>query len=401
MVESNLIKIGLAGRTNSGKTTTIRTLMRRTVGVVGDKPNVTQEVERVRSGYDNEPHTNLHVGIQAIFYDCPGFQMASLSRHYINKLPDLLELDPKAKYDARAIEAIVEVDVVIYVANLEDVPNDSYVNEIELIKALGKPCVVLLNKFRQRAEEGTKSGAEDRANQWKIKISDISSFPVLYFDAHWKNPSSTKELYTIIKELIPAERRILFEEGLKKFDESQDSLRRSITSALVKLIDTSRQKVSVDEGKDGVSYNNWELALQKKVEKMIRNALEEYFETIYEIYKLNAKQNTNDEITYSQYSETRFWNVVTTGTTVAGVGTAVGSATGAAIGAVLGFFGLAGIGSLPGAIAGAQIGATVVGALGLGLGAISSTDTHHECQVSEEFLQATFDRGVGLAYAMA
>ena len=401
MVDGNLVRIGLAGRTNSGKTTTIRTLMRRAVGVVGDRPNVTQEVEKVRSSYGDEPHTNEHVGIQAVFYDCPGFQMASLSRHFINDLPHLLELAPKAQYDAIAIEGIKKVDVVIYIANLEDVPNDSYVNEIELIKALDRPCVVLLNKFRQRAEEVSGNGARERAYQWEEKIAEISNFPVLYFDAHWRNPSSTEELYKIIKQLLPAERRVLFEEGLNNFYHSQKLLRKKIASALVQLIKTSRQEISVDEGKDDVAFGYGASALRQKLESMTRNAIEKYFETICAIYKLNAAPNANDDIAYSQSSETRFWEIITGGTTIGGMGTAFGSATGAAIGAVVGFFGLAGAGAVPGAIAGAQIGATIVGTIGLGLGAIGSTNTHHEGQVSEEFLKATFDRGVGLAYAMA
>ncbi|MDJ0556217.1 MAG: DUF3482 domain-containing protein [Microcoleaceae cyanobacterium MO_207.B10] len=400
MTDGNLIRIALAGRVNSGKTTMIRTLMRRVVGVVADRPNVTKEVEKVRSD-GNDPHRNSYQGIQAIFYDCPGFQMASLSRHFINKLPELLKLDPKAKYDAVAIEAIKEVDVVIYVANLEDVPNDAYVNEIELIKTLEKPCVVLLNKFRQRAKEVSKSNTLERANQWKEKINQISSFPVLKFDAHWKAPLGTEELYKIIKELLPYERRILFEEGLNNFYNSQEDIRRKISLTIVELISTSRQRVSVDEMKDDIGPGDGESALKKKLENMVREALEKYFKTISEIYKLNAIQNTNDDIVYSQHVESRFWAVVTSSSTIAGVGTAFGSATGAAIGAVVGFFGLAGVGAGPAAMLGAQIGATIAGISGLGLGALSGQKTHYEGQVSQEFLQSTFDKGVGLAYAMS
>lgn len=37
------VRIAVAGHTNTGKTTLIRTLMRTVVGEVGDSPNVTQQ----------------------------------------------------------------------------------------------------------------------------------------------------------------------------------------------------------------------------------------------------------------------------------------------------------------------------------------------------------------------
>lgn len=210
--ESNLIRIGFAGRTNSGKTATIRTLMRKAVGVVANKPNVTREAEDYTA--DN---SGVYIGIQAVFVDCPGFQMASLSRHFLDKFDDLLKIDPKAIYDVRAIKALREVDVIVYVADLSNVPDDSYINEIELIKSLGISCVIVLNKFRKTFEEGNRTSAAEMIAQWRAKLREICHFAVIQLDAHWEKPSQVKELYRLISNSLKKDRNVLFEEGLRKF----------------------------------------------------------------------------------------------------------------------------------------------------------------------------------------
>lgn len=398
MVKEDLIRIALAGKTNSGKTTMIRTLTRQAVGVIADRANVTQEVNKISSDADDV--INRHIGIQAIFYDCPGFQMASLSRHFIHNLPELLKLDPKAKYDAIAIEAIKEVDVVLYVASLEDVPNDDYVNQIELIKALKKPCIVILNKFGQRVGDELQNEIKERAKQWKSKIHEISTFKVIHFDAHWKNPSSTNKLYKTIENLIPTERSTLFKAGLQKFYENQQNLRKRIALTIADLIIKSRESVNLDLFKDDILPEEEDLALKNKIENEITKAIKDYYEKIHQIYKLNATFNANDKIAYSKRSETHLSTVVSGGTASAGVGTVFGTAMGGAIGWVVGFFGTGGVGAVPAMLAGARFGATCTGILGLALGSIGSTNTYHEAQLDEEFLQVIFDKAVGLAYAM-
>lgn len=391
MSDTNLVRLGFAGRTNSGKTTTIRTLMRRAVGVVGDRPNVTQLVEELKD--PENPHTNTHTGIQAIFVDCPGFQMASLSRHFINDFDTLLKMDKKAIYDARAIEALKKVDVVVYIANLEDVPNDDYVNEVEIIKALQKPCIILLNKFRKRSEEGSNQGAEDRANQWKIKMSQVSDYPMLLFDAHWKRPSSTREFYRLIKEALPQDRKILFEEGLKNFYKQQKEVRNDVSTAIVELILNCRKRVEIVGGE--------KKKVEKKLQKQVEEAFESFFSRISTIYKLSASQNADDDFSYNHSSRTDFWDVISTGATGAGGGAALGGAIGGAVGAVVGFFGGFGVGAGPGALAGAQIGATILGTIGGGGGGFLGIDQRHKGQVSEQYLKLVLDKSIGLAYAMA
>ena len=111
------ITIGLAGHTNVGKTTLIRTFTKTTFGEVHDRRNVTKYAEIKR--YD---------ALQATFVDCPGFQNANLLLTYWK----VKEIDPEAAskvlatfpkeqiiYDERAMEAITSCDIVLYVATLE------------------------------------------------------------------------------------------------------------------------------------------------------------------------------------------------------------------------------------------------------------------------------------------
>ena len=401
MAEGNLVEIGFAGKTQCGKTTTIRTLMRKAVGVVGDSPNMTQQVAKYRSSSEGNPQNYKYTGIQAIFVDCPGFQMASLSRHFIDDLKGLIKMDKKAKYDARAIEGLREVDLVIYIGNLEDVPNDDYMNEIELIKSLNKPCVVLLNKFRERSVLGNKEDVINRRKQWETKIGEFCNFPVMNFDAHWYSPSSTNELYRLIKKSLPEHRRILFDEGLDNFEKEQNRIRTKVASAFVDLITECRKTVKVKEGEGDVDYDTGEEAVKNKLRQQVKKATEQFFSEISSIYKLSASLNSDDKFECYQYSETKLWDIIVNSATVAGGGAALGAAAGTAIGALVGFLGGAGIGAGPTALAGFQIGAAILGTLGGGSGALMEINTRHQGNVSEEYLKNILDRSIGVTYAMA
>ncbi|MGL4500084.1 MAG: GTPase, partial [Planktothrix sp.] len=100
------INIAVAGHTNTGKTTLIRTLMKKSVGDVGDVPNLTKEGEKYYCK-----------GLQANFIDTPGFQFASVLMMYFDalnenpnfKMPSSWESD--VVYDQDAIKCVEKSDV--------------------------------------------------------------------------------------------------------------------------------------------------------------------------------------------------------------------------------------------------------------------------------------------------
>ena len=112
--QDKVVRIVVAGHTNVGKTTLIRTLIKAAIGVVADRANVTQVSEEHR--YEELEYN----GMQAIFVDTPGFQVAgellrilqSRERDPDYEIPD--DIDPaELKYDELALESIRNSDVVL------------------------------------------------------------------------------------------------------------------------------------------------------------------------------------------------------------------------------------------------------------------------------------------------
>src|SRR5262249_10827957 len=149
MSDDKAVRIVVAGRTNSGKTTLIRTLIKASIGVVADRANVTQIAEAFQY---KELEYN---GMQAIFIDTPGFQNAGRLLSVLENQDENPKYRiPKAydrsrlKFDEIASHTIQGSDVVLYVSSLESVPDDSHQDEIALIRR-GQPRIVgILNKSR-------------------------------------------------------------------------------------------------------------------------------------------------------------------------------------------------------------------------------------------------------------
>lgn len=71
-MNTDQIRITIAGHTNVGKTTLIRTLMKTSVGEVRDSANVTKKGE-----------AHFYKGLQATFVDTPGFRFADICNLYL------------------------------------------------------------------------------------------------------------------------------------------------------------------------------------------------------------------------------------------------------------------------------------------------------------------------------
>jgi predicted GTPase len=159
------IKIAVAGHTNVGKTTLIRTLMKTSVGKVSDSPNVTKRGE-----------THYFDGLQADFIDTPGFQCAMAIAMYFESIennPDYKispALQKQLTYDKDALEALDDSDIVIYVASLSTVPDDNYSNEISVIKRKCSKIIGVINQYEKNVKATSLSEVENRIEQQGKRI---------------------------------------------------------------------------------------------------------------------------------------------------------------------------------------------------------------------------------------
>ncbi len=155
------VSLALVSHTNVGKTTLARTLLGRDIGEVRDAPHVTEFAEG-------------HLLLQSeadrlLLWDTPGFgDSARLLRHLRRAEQPLLGF-LAARWDRwtdrpfwssqQALRAVRdEADVVLYLVNAAESPAAAgYVApEMELLRWMGKPVLVLLNQLgapRPAAEE--------------------------------------------------------------------------------------------------------------------------------------------------------------------------------------------------------------------------------------------------------
>lgn len=169
------ITLSLVAHTNVGKTTLARTLLRRDIGEVRDAPHVTESAER-------------HVLIGPLgddvllLWDTPGFgDSVRLARRlagprgaigwFLSEVWDRYT-DRAFWSSQQALRHVrAESDLVLYLVNAAETPGSdpNVTAELDLLRWLGKPVLVLLNQLgvpRPAAEEAAEAAA------WRAALAE-------------------------------------------------------------------------------------------------------------------------------------------------------------------------------------------------------------------------------------
>ena len=125
-MRSRIIHVGLIGKTNSGKSTFINSIVGEKISIENKKINTTQESV---TGILNVKNT------QIIFYDTPG--LIFLKKNNIIQKKQKTEL----------WETINNVDLILFIIDIVKFNNYNTVNDIEKIKEVKKPVIVVFNKI--------------------------------------------------------------------------------------------------------------------------------------------------------------------------------------------------------------------------------------------------------------
>ncbi|CAM2066158.1 DUF3482 domain-containing protein [Sulfidibacter corallicola] len=169
------IVLSLVSHTNIGKTTLARTLLGEDVGEVADREHVTETASR---------REMIHTHKAAlILWDTPGFG-------HIGKLLKRLRRENGAagwimnevvdRFFNRSLYCSLEAarnvrseaDLVLYLVNVREEPEDAaYVNaELELLQALEKPVIMILNQV-DWDRDPTPLRMKELENRWKQSFS--------------------------------------------------------------------------------------------------------------------------------------------------------------------------------------------------------------------------------------
>jgi GTP-binding protein EngB required for normal cell division len=181
------ITLSLISHTNVGKTTLMRTLLRRDIGEVSDHAHVTGE---------NERHIlcETAAGNRLYLWDTPGFgDTAQLLRRLkehdkpikwlLLQTWDRLANKPLYCNQQAVLSAQQDADVVLYLVNAAESPEDAgYVDmEMEVLEWIGRPVIVLLNQVGQAKSHEQLQAECDRWRKHLAKFSILRE--VLALDA--------------------------------------------------------------------------------------------------------------------------------------------------------------------------------------------------------------------------
>ena len=181
------VSFAVAAHTNVGKTTLVRTLLKRDIGEVADRPHVTEDAER---------HTLLDTAQGEVLYlwDTPGFGDSARLLKRLKSSGNPLGWLQTQVWDRfadrpffcsqRAIFAVRdEADVVLYLVNVaEDHAAAAYVDaELQILSWVGKPVLLLLNQSGPPRPREADAADEER---WNRRLAQyVGSRSVITLDA--------------------------------------------------------------------------------------------------------------------------------------------------------------------------------------------------------------------------
>ncbi|HEY2091271.1 MAG TPA: GTPase domain-containing protein [Thermoanaerobaculia bacterium] len=363
--------IAIAGHSNLGKTTLLRTMTKAACGVIADSEGTTREAEPIE-------YPLLH----ATFIDCPGFTRASAVWPQLERSDVSIEnIEPKYDAEKVALRAIASADVVIYVGSLETVPGDTHRDELHLIAKVNPRIIGLLNKRIQQSKALKRNQLSAREAAWTHALSEEGVTSVFDFDAHWDRYSRLADIYSAIASILVGEKRVIFQKRLAEFVESLNRTRVKASKLAAGTLLACRALLATDESeRENHNVSSVKARLRQQVADEVSLYLQQFAEESRKLYEI-AVATSEHTLRLKETEFKRKSERMTAMATHSGIATGIGTLLGLAIGAVLG--------GPVGAIVGAKIGAGIGAGGGLISGSVVETNTHIEVRLSPQDLRDT------------
>jgi len=209
------VDLSLISHTNVGKTTLARTLLRRDIGEVGDRPHVTDLAE-------SDVLIDSLEGDSLVLWDTPGFgDSARLFRRlqqagqpvgwFLSQVWDRFADRPFWCGQQAMRNARDSSDVILYVANASEQPSSSaYVDvEMQILEWLGKPVILLLNQLGPPRDS---AHLQTELQQWEAQAARHPCVrAVLPFDAFARCWVQEGTLLDYVQRVLPTDKQAPFE----------------------------------------------------------------------------------------------------------------------------------------------------------------------------------------------
>jgi len=195
------ISLLVVGHANTGKTSLIRTLLRRhDFGDVNDRAGTTRHVESVK----------VNIGQQTIITltDTPGFE-DSTGLWDVRHSNDFRELQGSQwlqpfcnshfaqnefEQEAKIIKQLTNTDIILYVIDIRQAPLGKYLDELALLASANKPIIPVLN-FSATPSAHLKA--------WRDVLAERHLHAVVKYDSVAFYFEDEKRLYRSIQSLMP------------------------------------------------------------------------------------------------------------------------------------------------------------------------------------------------------
>ncbi|BFU77111.1 ribosome biogenesis GTPase Der [Arcobacter sp. 15-2] len=209
-----MIKIALIGQPNVGKSSLFNRLARKRVAIVSDVSGTTRDVRR------REIDIN---GREALMLDTGGI---SKSKNEI--MEDGSEFKIFTNVKRKAVETAKEADIVLYMVDGKNIPDDEDRNLFYELQALGKKLALVVNKIDNDKE------LERLWDFYEFGINDDEMFGISV-----SHNRGTKKLFEWLYEQLPPSKEELAEEQAKTISDKEMDL-------LVDPIEVAEEPEEVD-----------------------------------------------------------------------------------------------------------------------------------------------------------
>lgn len=195
------ISLLVVGHANTGKTSLIRTLLRRQdFGDVSDRAGTTRHVESVKINIEHQTIVTLT--------DTPGFEdsiglwdirhsdsfRSFQGSDWLRPFCDSHFAQDEFEQEAKILKQLTSTDIILYVIDIRQAPLGKYLDELALLASANKPIIPILNF------SATPSAHLDA---WRKVLAERHLHAVVKYDSVAFYFEDEKRLYQSIQSLMP------------------------------------------------------------------------------------------------------------------------------------------------------------------------------------------------------
>jgi len=241
-----VLKMTVAGHTNTGKTSLLRSLTRDVnFGEVSDRPATTRHVEGATLLVRGRPLVEI--------YDTPGLEdsigllehldalRAETRRDWVDVINDFLaspEAAGRFEQEAKALRQVIANDVALYVIDARDPVLAKYRDEVEILGRCATPIVPVLNFV---------ADADARTAEWRQQLTRVGMHAIVDYDTVVINELAEQRLFEKVLTLLDPFRPTLEALIDERAEERRILIRTAADMVADLLIDVAAYTISVPD----------------------------------------------------------------------------------------------------------------------------------------------------------